>query len=221
MTSTAPIATSTTPAAPSQAPGPGTFGQWLSTGNNRWIAAGGGLLAVALIVVFLLWGVQRKEAFAARALDEARTTAEAGNLPLAASQFQKLITTYAGTDAADEAVMALNQVRLINGQAQLAAGGLTEFIKSGPKAKYSRSGPGATGIGSPELEQAARGRRGVRGRRQGGQVPVPQGRVSAPGRTGVRNGRQAGPGGDGLPNHRDRLQEPAVLYRGCGPACPN
>jgi tetratricopeptide (TPR) repeat protein len=136
MTSTAPIATSTTPAAPSQTPGSGTFGEWLSTGNNRWIAAGGGLLAVALIVVFLLWGAQRKEIFAARALDEARTTAEAGNLPLAASQFQKLITTYAGTDAADEAVMALNQVRLINGQAQLAAGGLNEFIKSGPKAKY-------------------------------------------------------------------------------------
>jgi tetratricopeptide (TPR) repeat protein len=136
MTSTAPIATSTTPAAPSQAPGPGTFGQWFSTGNNRWIAAGGGLLAVALVALFLLWGAQRKEVFAARALDEARATAEAGNLPLAASQFQKLITTYAGTDAADEAVMALNQVRLINGQAQLAAGGLNEFIKSGPKAKY-------------------------------------------------------------------------------------
>lgn len=136
MTSTAPIATSTTPAAPSASRGPGTLGQWLATGNNRWIAAGGGVLAVALVVLFLLWGGQRKEAFAARALDEARSSAEAGNLPLAASQFQKLITTYAGTDAANEAVLALNQVRLINGQAQLAAAGLTDFLKSGPKAKY-------------------------------------------------------------------------------------
>jgi len=136
MTSTAPAAAPTTPAAPSATPATGSFTQWLAIGQNRWIAAGGGVVAVALVVTFLLWGSQRKEAFAARALDEARGSAEAGNLPLAASQFQKLITTYSGTDAADEAVMALNQVRLINGQAQLAASGLQEFIKSGPKAKY-------------------------------------------------------------------------------------
>jgi TolA-binding protein len=136
MTSTAPVATPTTPAAPSETPGTGSFSQWLAAGNNRWIAAAGGAVAVALVAVFLLWGAQRKEAYAARALDEARSSAEAGNLPLAASQFQKLITTYSGTDAADEAVMALNQVRLINGQAQLAASGLQDFIKSGPKSKY-------------------------------------------------------------------------------------
>src|SRR5919202_1269341 len=72
------------------------------------------LLTVAAIIVaglvvigwFIVASGKRKEAFAARSLNQARASAEAGNLPLASSELQKLITTYKGTDAAHEAVIA-------------------------------------------------------------------------------------------------------------------
>ena len=40
---------------------------------------------------------------------------------LASSELQRLIETYRGTDAATEAVITLNQVRMVNGQSELAA----------------------------------------------------------------------------------------------------
>jgi tetratricopeptide (TPR) repeat protein len=80
------------------------------------------LLGVAAWVV--LSSERRKEEFAARSLSQARTAAEAGNLPLASSELQRLIQTYRGTDAATEAVITLNQVRMVNGQSELAAVGL-------------------------------------------------------------------------------------------------
>jgi TolA-binding protein len=109
----------------------------------RWIG-----IAVLVLVVgtwFVLMSSKRKEAFAARALDQARNAAESGNLPLAASELQKVISTYAGTDAAQEAVIALNQVRLINGQHELAAVSLEEFIQSGPKPAYRSAAYGLLG----------------------------------------------------------------------------
>ncbi|HXG44789.1 MAG TPA: tetratricopeptide repeat protein [Gemmatimonadales bacterium] len=109
----------------------------------RWIALG--VLGLVLATWFGLMSSRRKEAFAARALDQARNAAESGNLPLAASELQKVISTYAGTDAAQEAVIALNQVRLINGQHELAAVSLEEFVKSGPKPAYRSAAYGLLG----------------------------------------------------------------------------
>jgi outer membrane protein assembly factor BamD (BamD/ComL family) len=105
--------------------------------RNRLLAAGGG--AVALLAVagwFVMSSNKRKEEFAARSLNQARAAAEAGNLPLASSELQKLIQTYKGTDAASEAFITLNQVRLVNGQSELAVVGLREYIASKPDAKY-------------------------------------------------------------------------------------
>jgi TolA-binding protein len=99
----------------------------------------------AVVLALLLLGVvawvvvsseRRKEEFAARSLNQARAAAEAGNLPLASSELQRLIETYRGTDAATEAVITLNQVRMVNGQSELAAVGLREFIQSDPPGKY-------------------------------------------------------------------------------------
>src|SRR5215217_5052046 len=96
-----------------------------------------GLLAVGAIVAwFIIASGKRKEQFAARSLNQARAAAEAGNLPLASSELQRLIETYRGTDAATEAVITLNQVRMVNGQSELAAVGLREFIQRDPPAKY-------------------------------------------------------------------------------------
>jgi TolA-binding protein len=109
------------------------------------------LLGVAAWVV--LSSERRKEEFAARSLSQARTAAEAGNLPLASSELQRLIQTYRGTDAATEAVITLNQVRMVNGQSELAAVGLREFIQSDPPAKYLAPAYGLLGTA---LENAKR-----------------------------------------------------------------
>jgi outer membrane protein assembly factor BamD (BamD/ComL family) len=106
-----------------------------------------GIVLAGLLVIgwFVIASGKRKEEFAARNLNQARAEAEAGNLPLASSDLQKLITTYRGTDAASEAVIALNQVRMINGQSELAVVGLREFLSKKPPAKYVAPANGLLG----------------------------------------------------------------------------
>jgi predicted negative regulator of RcsB-dependent stress response len=109
------------------------------------------LLAAAIVVWFVMASGKRKEAFAARSLNQARAAAEAGNLPLASSELQRLITTYRGTDAASEAVITLNQVRMVNGQSELAIVGLRDFLAGKPALKYQ---PPAYGLLGAALENA-------------------------------------------------------------------
>ena len=114
--------------------------------RNRQLAAIAAALAVAgLIAWFLVSSGRRKEEFAARSLNQARTAAEAGNLPLASSELQKLIQTYKGTDAASEAVITLNQVRMVNGQSELAAVGLKDFLATKPDPKFAAPAYGLLG----------------------------------------------------------------------------
>jgi outer membrane protein assembly factor BamD (BamD/ComL family) len=107
--------------------------------RDKWRRAGAAVFTVFLLGV-VVWLVlasgRRKEEFAARSLNQARATAEAGNLPLASSELQRLIETYRGTDAATEAVITLNQVRMVNGQSELAAVGLRDFLAKKPPQKY-------------------------------------------------------------------------------------
>ena len=98
-----------------------------------------------LIAWFVVSSGRRKEEFAARSLNQARAAAEAGNLPLASSELQKLMQTYKGTDAASEAVITLNQVRMVNGQSELAAVGLRDFLATKPAAKYAAPAYGLLG----------------------------------------------------------------------------
>src|SRR5512143_1836219 len=108
MSATMEAASHTPPAKSSLASAPG----FLSVPMNRYLVIGGAAILLAVIGWFVVLSGKRKEAFAGRALDEARSVAEQGNLPLAASELQKVVTTYAGTRAAQEAVITLNQVRL-------------------------------------------------------------------------------------------------------------
>lgn len=119
-----------------QAPAPVTATPWYRDRTRQLLAVLVLLLIGALVAWFVLASGKRKEEFAARSLNQARTAAEAGNLPLASSELQRLITTYKGTDAANEAVITLNQVRMINGQSELAAVGLREFLATKPAEKY-------------------------------------------------------------------------------------
>jgi outer membrane protein assembly factor BamD (BamD/ComL family) len=102
---------------------------------------------------FIIASGKRKEEFAARSLNQARAAAEAGNLPLASSELQKLIATYEGTDAASEAVITLNQVRMVNEQSELAAVGLREFLAKKPAVKYQAP---AYGLLAAALENSKR-----------------------------------------------------------------
>ncbi len=118
---------------------------WLSHATNRYLAIGAGVAAVLLIGWFVVLSSQRKESFGLLALDQARSVAETGNLAQAASDLQKVITTYAGTRAGQEAVITLNQVRLVNGQHELAVVGLQDFLKSGPDKAYRAPAQGLLG----------------------------------------------------------------------------
>lgn len=126
--------------APAAAPRAGSADRsstgWLADPMNRYMLIGGTVLAIALIAWFVVLSGKRKETFAGRALDQARNIAEQGNLPLAASELQKVVTNFSGTQAAQEAVITLNQVRLVNGQFELAAVGLQDFLKGNPAPQY-------------------------------------------------------------------------------------
>lgn len=117
--------------AESPAPGP-----WYRDRRNLIGSVTLALLLVGVLIWVVMSSNRRKEEFAARSLNQARASAEAGNLPLASSELQRLIDTYGGTDAATEAVITLNQVRMINGQGELAAVGLREFLAKNPPQKY-------------------------------------------------------------------------------------
>jgi len=100
---------------------------------------------LALGVWMVISSARRKEEFGTQALLQARMIAEQGNLPLAATEFQKVIDTYRGSGAAQEAVIGLNQVRLINGQSDLAAVDLRQFLQSNPDPKYAAPAHGLLG----------------------------------------------------------------------------
>ena len=122
--------------------------------SQRTLAIAFGVVAVlALAVWMFVTSGRRKESFANQALLQARLTAEQGNLPLAATELQRIIDSYRGTGAAQDAVIALNQVRLINGQSDLAAVSLREFLASNPDAKYAAP---ANGMLAAALENAGR-----------------------------------------------------------------
>lgn len=107
--------------------------------------AGGAIVVIGLVA----WGVtvsgKRKAEFSARALDEARAVAESGNLPLASASLQKVIQSYGGTPAAEEAVITLNQVRLVNGQNELAAVNLKEYLSGKHDPQYVAAANGLLG----------------------------------------------------------------------------
>ena len=129
-------------------------GEFLTPQRLRLFAiVGGGLLVAALATWFFIAAGQRTEAFAARALESARATAEQGNIGDAVQQFQQVATTYEGTAAGYEAVLGIAQARLIAGQAELAISTLEEFLGKNPPANYASP---ANGLLGTALENTAK-----------------------------------------------------------------
>ncbi len=128
---------------------------WYRDRNRQLVAIAGAVVLAALIAWFTVTSGRRKQEFAARSLNQARAAAEAGNLPLASSELQKLITTYRGTEAAREAVITLNQVRMVNGQSELAAVGLRDFLATKPAATYAAPASGLLGAALENAQKFA------------------------------------------------------------------
>ncbi len=118
-----------------------------------------GVAAVVALVAggfwFALSAKQRREAFAARALTSARAAVQAGNLPLAASDLSRLVLSYGGTQAADEATILLARVRLTQGDAQTAANELRAAIAEGMEEQFLPSAHGLLGGALEQLGQSA------------------------------------------------------------------
>jgi outer membrane protein assembly factor BamD (BamD/ComL family) len=147
------MATTVEPTRAQTTAAPAVSTPWYKNRQRSILAAAAILAAVAVVAWFIVASGKRKEEFAARSLNQARTAAEAGNLPLASSELQKLISAYKGTDAANEAVITLNQVRMINGQNELAVGGLREFLSGNPPEKYRTPAAGLLGAALENAKQ--------------------------------------------------------------------
>ncbi|MFI5213784.1 MAG: tol-pal system YbgF family protein, partial [Gemmatimonadales bacterium] len=131
------------------------FGQWIKE-NGRTAAIAAGLVAAAAVGIWLyIASESRKEEFASQALMQARGEAESGNLPLAGTDLTRLIERFDGTKSADQAVILLNQTRLVQGQRDVAINALRQFV-SGRHADYVKASAYALMGGA--LEDAGRSR---------------------------------------------------------------
>jgi TolA-binding protein len=119
---------------------------WFRDSKRQAVAGAAAVAVIALGVWFVVSSGKRKEEFAARVFSQALATADKGNLPQASADLQRVIQTYAGTEAANEAVLALNQIRMASGQSQLAATNLSEFVARKPAPRYAAPAYGLLGV---------------------------------------------------------------------------
>ncbi|HET9274788.1 MAG TPA: hypothetical protein VFN96_01825 [Gemmatimonadales bacterium] len=115
------------------------------------VRGGIALLVVVVGIWFYRESGRRKAQAGSEALDRARIAAETGNLPVASSELQKVSQTYAGSEPGYLAVIALNEVRLSMGQAQIAADDLRSFVGRNPPATHAASAYALLGAASENL----------------------------------------------------------------------
>jgi tetratricopeptide (TPR) repeat protein len=119
--------------------------KWVQRHQRLVSAVGIAVLAVAAGAWLTITTQQRKEVAAQEAMNGARAAFDAYNLPAAAAAFQEVIQSYSGTRSAKEASIALNQVRLINGQNELAIVSLRDFVDGNPGQVYQVPASGLIG----------------------------------------------------------------------------
>lgn len=111
---------------------------WFTPQRVKLLSIAGAVALVAAVGIwFFITAGQRKELFATRALDNARATAESGDIAAAVQQFEQVASSYAGTSAAHEANLGIIQARLVAGQAELAISTVETFLASNPPATYA------------------------------------------------------------------------------------
>jgi len=124
---------------------------------NRKVLTGAGVALALLVLVgwFMVESGRRREAAASGLLESAWSLQDQGNLPQASTELQRVIDSYGGTDAAMQATLALNQVRLESGQAQIAADALRAFVAGNPAAEYAAAAHRLLGVALENLGQPA------------------------------------------------------------------
>ncbi len=189
---------------------------WYRDRNRQLAAIAGALVLAALIGWFTVTSGRRKQEFAARSLNQARAAAEAGNLPLASSELQKLIQTYQGTDAAREAVITLNQVRMVNGQSELAAVGLRDFLATKPAARYAAPASGLLGAALENSGKWADAGDAFTNASRAADVDYLRARVPGRRRPGLSRGWEDPAGARGLSRDHPEVPEDLELHGGAG-----
>jgi len=126
---------------------------WYKDRSRQLALTIGGVVVIALGIWLVVSSGRRKEAFAQRMLSQAIATADRGNYGQASAEMQRVIQTYRGTEAAGEAVLALNWVRLNNNQGAIAAQDLRAFVATNPP---PRLGAGANALLAAAEENAGR-----------------------------------------------------------------
>jgi TolA-binding protein len=131
------------PSAPTTAAGRSLA--WAQTNRKLLLIIGGVLVVVLLGAWFMTTASSRREEFANRSLTQARNLLDAQNYALASTELQKIIDTYGGTPAAQEAEISMGQLQLISGQNELAVVRMREFVGRNPEPRYAAAGYGLLG----------------------------------------------------------------------------
>jgi tetratricopeptide (TPR) repeat protein len=106
--------------------------------NRKLVTYGAVVVAVLAVGGWLVVETgKRKELAGLEALDRARSSFEAGNLPVAATEVQRVSQSFSGTEAGYSAELAVNEVRMASGQVQIAADELKKFAEKSPPAFYA------------------------------------------------------------------------------------
>jgi TolA-binding protein len=117
--------------------------------------AGAVVLVVALAIWFTITAGRRKQAYADAALEQARDAAAQSNFGVAVQGFNKVVSNFSGTPAANEAVLGLAQTHLVAGQNELAVTGLNDYIKTNPAPEYGSSANALLGAAYENLGKFA------------------------------------------------------------------
>ncbi|GBD33362.1 Outer membrane protein assembly factor BamD [bacterium HR33] len=112
------------------------FGRLLQEKRRELLVAAAAVVLVGGGIWFAQSAKSRREAFATRALQDAKAAIAAGNIPLAASDLSRLVATYGGTSAAGEAALLLAQIRLGQQQPEQAIEELRRYLESDPPDRF-------------------------------------------------------------------------------------
>ncbi len=141
---------------PAVSPEPEGQARWLVWYHRNQKVLSYSLIALAIIAAGgWLWREtgRRKEAAATAALQEAQLKMENGDLGPAATDFQRIIQTYSGTDAAYQAELGANSIRIASGQSQIAIDELRKFVGSNPPPYFAAGAWGMLGAALENTKQ--------------------------------------------------------------------
>lgn len=133
-TAVAPGRTGSGATAPEDAPAfPARVVAWFRAHQQVSTYAAGAIVLAGALFAWNLLSTRRSEAVARDQLLQARSAFESKNWALAASELARMTENYSGTQAAQEGMLLLAQVRMMQGQHQQAVAVLADFAPGASK----------------------------------------------------------------------------------------